>query len=149
MISGVHHAGFTVSDMDRSIAFYRDVLGLRVIYDSGQDGIRIKGPVTDNLTGCPGTEVRIAAIAAGEGVIELLQYTPAGKPRRDNMTSDIGNGHIGIRTDDIQELYHKLLANGTRLHCEPQDVGSGWAMYFRDPDGIVLEAIEGKLRFDK
>ncbi len=51
MISGVHHAGFTVSDMDRSIAFYRDVLGLRVIYDSGQDGIRIKGPVTDNLAG--------------------------------------------------------------------------------------------------
>ena len=42
MISGIHHTSFTVSDMERSIAFYRDVLGMKVDWDSLEAGVEFK-----------------------------------------------------------------------------------------------------------
>jgi len=77
--------------------------------------------------------------------IELVQYMPTGKPLVDNKASDTGSTHICFMTDNIQELYQKLLAIGVRLHCTPQHIGFGWVMYFRDPDGIILEAAQGGL----
>jgi len=54
--------------------------------------------------------------------------------------------HICFKTRDISALYKKLLANNAKVHCSPQEGNSNLIMYFRDPDGIVLEAIEGKTR---
>ena len=56
LISTIHHTAFTVSDMERSLAFYRDILGMKVLWDSVQAGVEYKGPVCDKITGCPGTE---------------------------------------------------------------------------------------------
>ena len=47
MILGVDHASFTVSDMERTIDFYRDVLGMKVAYDSLEAGVENKGPICD------------------------------------------------------------------------------------------------------
>jgi catechol 2,3-dioxygenase-like lactoylglutathione lyase family enzyme len=55
MMSDIHHTSFTVSDMERSIAFYRDILGMKVVWDSVQAGAEFKGEIADNLTNCPGT----------------------------------------------------------------------------------------------
>ncbi len=145
MINGIHHTSFTVSNMERSVAFYRDVLEMKVVWDSVVAGVQFKGPVADNVTGCPGTEQHLVILALGGSRIELVQYTPTGKPLVDNKASDTGSAHVCFKTDNIQELYQKLLANKVRLHCPPQDHGFGWAMYFRDPDGIILEAAQGKL----
>ncbi len=143
MISDIHHMSFTVSDMGRSVAFYRDILGMKVIWDSVQAGVQLKGPVADNLTGCPGTELHIVFLSINEGLIELVQYTPTGEPLVDNKASDTGSAHVCFKTEDIQELYKRLSANGVRLHCTPQNMGDVWVMYFRDPDGIILEAMQG------
>lgn len=145
MISGIHHTSFTVKDMERSIAFYRDLLGLKVTWDSLAAGIQFKGEVADNVTGCPGTEQRLVFLAAGDSRIELVQYTPTGKSLVDNKASDTGSAHVCFRTENIQELYQKLSAKGVRLHCVPQDLGFASVMYFRDPDGIILEAVQGEL----
>jgi catechol 2,3-dioxygenase-like lactoylglutathione lyase family enzyme len=145
MINGMHHTSFTVSNMERSIAFYRDILGMKVTWDSVVAGVQFKGPVADNVTGCPGTEQRIVFLATGESRIELVEYTPTGKPLTGNKASDTGSAHACFKTDSIQELYHKLLANNVRLHCTPQNLDSARVMYFRDPDGIILEAAEGQL----
>ncbi|MFH1488607.1 MAG: VOC family protein [Pseudomonadota bacterium] len=143
MITGVQHASFTVSDMERSLAFYRDILGAEVVFDSVQSGVEFKGPVCDNLTGCPGSELHIAFLRFGDSLIELIAYTPAGKPLEDNRACDTGSAHVCLQTENIQELYKKLKEKGVRLHCPPQSLGGVWAMYFRDPDGIILEAMQG------
>ncbi len=144
MFTGIHHTSFTVSDMDRSIAFYRDILGMELTWDSKAAGVEFKGPVADAVTGCPGTEQRIAFLTLGEGRLELVEYTPTGKPQTDNKPSDTGSAHLCFRTDDIQEVYRKLVANNVRLHCAPQDNGPAIVIYFRDPDGCVLEATQVK-----
>ncbi len=143
MVTGIHHTSFTVSDMEKSIAFYRDILGMKVVWDSVEAGVEFKGPVADAITGCPGTEQRIVFLSIGDDQIELVQYTPTGRPLEDNKAGDTGSAHVCFKTENIQELYQKLSANGLRLHCEPQDLGFGWVMYFRDPDGIILEAMQG------
>jgi catechol 2,3-dioxygenase-like lactoylglutathione lyase family enzyme len=144
MITGIHHTSFTVSDMERSIAFYRDTLGMKVVWDSAQAGVQFKGPVADNITGCPGTEQRLVFLSINGSLLELVEYTPTGKPLGDNKAGDTGSAHLCFTTEDIQDLYQKLSTSGVRLHCTPQDVGFGWVMYFRDPDGIILEAMEGE-----
>ena len=145
MIHGIHHTSFTVSDMERSIAFYRDVLGMKVTWDSRREGVEFKGPVADNVTGCPGTEQRLVFIAIGNSRIELVEYTPKGRDLTENKASDTGSAHVCFETDNIQDLYQKLTARGLRLHCVPQDIGFAQVMYFRDPDGIILEAVQGQL----
>ncbi len=145
MIGGIDHTSFTVSDMERSIAFYRDVLGMKVTWDSHAAGVEFKGPIADNVTGCPGTEQRLVFLVAGDSRIELVEYTPTGKALLNNKASDTGSAHVCFKTDNIQELYQKLAARGLRIHCIPQDIGFAKVMYFRDPDGIILEAVEGEL----
>jgi catechol 2,3-dioxygenase-like lactoylglutathione lyase family enzyme len=144
MVSGIHHTSFTVSNIDKSIAFYRDVLGMDVTWDSKKEGQVFKGPVADAITGCPGTEQRIVFLAAEGGQIELVEYKPRGKALVGNKASDVGSAHVCFRTKNIQELYQKLLKNSVHIHCMPQDLGFVRAMYFRDPDGIILEALEGE-----
>lgn len=145
MMKGIDHTSFTVSDMERSIAFYRDIMGMNVAWDSTAEGVRFKGPEADRVTGCPGTEQRLVFLTIGDSRIELVEYTPTGKALVDNKASDTGSAHVCFKTDNIQGFYQKLLANGVRLHCAPQHIGFGWVMYFRDPDGIILEAAQDGL----
>lgn len=140
MITGIHHASFTVSDMERSIAFYRDLLDMKVDWDSKVTGVEFKGPVHDRVSQCPGTEARIVFMTLGDARLELVEYTPTGKALVDNKAGDTGSAHLCFRTDDIHELYENLSANGVQLHCSPQDNKRSWVFYFRDPDGIILEA---------
>jgi len=146
IVNTIHHTAFTVSNMERSIAFYQDILGMKVLWDSVQAGVEYKGPVCDKITGCPGTEQQIVYLGIGGGFLELVEYTPTGKPLENNKASDIGASHVCFKTDDINALYEKLLANNVKVHCSPQEGISNLIMYFRDPDGIILEAIEGKTK---
>jgi glyoxylase I family protein len=146
MISSIHHSAFTVSNMERSIAFYRDVLGMKVLWDSVQEGVKYEGPICDKITGCPGTKQRVVYLGIAGDFLELVEYTPKGKPLENHKASDIGSGHVCFKTDDINALYEKLLANNAAVHYSPQDRTTALIMYFRDPDGIILEAIEGKTR---
>ena len=146
VINMIHHTAFTVSDLNRSIAFYRDILGMKVLWDSVQAGVPFKGPECDRITGCPGTEQHLVYLGIGEGILELVEYSPRGKTLNDHKASDIGASHICLKTEDINALYEKLLANNVVVHCPPQNRGQLSVFYFRDPDGIILEAIEGKTR---
>jgi len=145
-IKTIHHTAFTVSNLERSISFYRDILGMKVLWDSVQAGVAYKGLVCDQITGCPGTEQHLVYLGIGEGILELVEYSPTGKPLKDHKASDVGATHVCFKTDDAQALYEKLLANNVTVHCPPQNRGELSVFYFRDPDGIILEAIEGKTR---
>ena len=146
VIKAIHHTAFTVSNLERSIAFYRDILGMKILWDSVQAGVAYKGPVCDQITGCPETEQHLAYLGIGEGILELVEYSPTGKLLENHKASDVGSSHVCFKTDNAQVLYEKLLANNVTVHCPPQNRGELSVFYFRDPDGIILEAIEGKTR---
>lgn len=139
MAIGIHHSSITVSDMQRSVAFYRDVLGFEEIWSSDAAGWVLEGPVADAVTDCPGTRQRLVFLRAGESLVELVEYEPMqDQPQR--KASDCGGMHICFVTEDIDALYDRVVASGMRTHCEPQQVSEdARVFYFRDPDGAILE----------
>jgi catechol 2,3-dioxygenase-like lactoylglutathione lyase family enzyme len=147
-VIGILHTGLTVSDLDRSIAFYRDLLGLEVIarWDSGQPYLRA-------IVGYSDAELRIALLrlpGPGGAVghhIELLEYRRPRGARGDASTYNPGNGHVAFMVDDLEAIYADLKGRGVRFKSAPVDIthgrnAGGRAVYFFDPDDITLEMIQ-------
>lgn len=143
LVHGVHHVSRTVSDMDRSLHFYRDLLGLRVVLDT-----EMRGEMLSREVALEGAHLRLVELAAdGDSeLLELLQYfAPDGAPFPANARcSDIGAHHIALAVANIGAAYRNLLAQGVRFTCDPQEVDAGyfaghWTAYCHDPDGLIVE----------
>lgn len=141
MILGVHHSCVIVSDMDRSLAFYRDILGLKIL-NVGESG----GEETSQGVGVKSAKLKAAMLKAGDDIVELIQYVnPKGKPY-DRLPCDIGNMHIAFRVSDINKMYGELIKKGVKFNALPLEfktvhTKSLW-VYFKDPDGAQLELVE-------
>ena len=142
MIEGVHHTSRTVGDLDRSLAFYRDLLGMRVALDTEMSGDMLAAEVA-----LPGAHLRMVLLETGGGAyLELLQYhAPQGASLPDdNGCADIGAHHVALLVGDIEAAFHGLSDQGVRFTAPPQEVDSGlltghWTAYCYDPDGLVVE----------
>jgi len=137
-VRGVYHTSFTVSDIDRSVAFYRDILGMELL-EQGE----ASGQTVETILGMPGARLKIAFLKAGDQMLELFEYlSPKGKPY-DRRSCDVGPCHVAFFVADINEAYKTLSAKGVPFKSAPQAVEMGgethWACYMTDPDGITLE----------
>jgi glyoxylase I family protein len=142
-VSSIGHTGITVSDLDRSIRFYRDVLGLPV-----SEPVRCTGEMFEKVTGVHGAEIDVSFVRAPGHVIELLCYRkPEGRVRSSLRSCDPGFWHLALKVSDID----RVVAAVGRAAFEPlsavQRVGDGplkglKVVYVRDPDGVVLELLE-------
>jgi catechol 2,3-dioxygenase-like lactoylglutathione lyase family enzyme len=142
MIRGVHHTSRTVSDMGRSLRFYRDLLGLNVALDT-----EMQGEMLEREVAMPGARLRFVLLATGgETFLELLQYhAPSGEPLRpDAKPADVGSHHVALLVDDIASAHRTLTAAGVEFTYPPQEVDAGafrghWTAYCYDPDGLFVE----------
>jgi len=142
MIRGVHHTAISTGNLERALGFYRDLLGLRVVFEFAWP---VGTEVADRVTGLVGSSARAVMLSAGNAIIELFQYgSPAPKaadPRR--PVCDHGITHICLDVTDLDSEYARLKAAGMEFHCPPQDIGMGIrTTYGRDPDGNVVELQE-------
>jgi len=142
MILSTNHTSFTVSDLDRSIAFYRDILGFELISLASREP-----SFAAKVTGIPGAHLKVAYVQAPGHRIELIQYlAPPGK-KLDLATNNIGCGHLAFNVDDLKKMYIEMNAKGVPFKSEPLEVPAGpnkggYAVYFTDPDGVTLEFIQ-------
>jgi catechol 2,3-dioxygenase-like lactoylglutathione lyase family enzyme len=142
----VESVGLTVSDLDRSIAFFRDVLAFRV-----ESVVENHGPEHEALEGVFGLRTRVARLALGEERLDLTQYlAPEGRPIPvDSRSNDGWFQHVAIIVSDMERAYAHLRAHGVRhASSGPQrlpdwnpDAGGIEAFYFKDADGHVLEVL--------
>jgi len=138
-----NHVGVCVSDLGRSIAFYRDLLGFNVAYERGE----VTAEYMPRLVGIPGARLKIAGLDIPGLHLDLIEYIePNGAPTA-GPPNDVGNVHIGFTVDDMWAAYNALSAAGVPFKCEPvsPSIGpnkGGWAVYFTDPDGTTLEMIQ-------
>jgi len=138
-----HHIGITVSDLNRSIPFYRDLLGFKVAYERGE----VKAEYMPRLVGLEGARLKIAGLDLPGLHLDLVEYIAPEGSRTVGRTSDVGNGHLGFTVDDIWAAYHRLKSAGVAFKSEPVSITQGpnkggWGVYFTDPDGITLEMIQ-------
>ncbi|MDO8303349.1 MAG: VOC family protein [Sedimentisphaerales bacterium] len=136
-IPGLGHVGLSVSDMQRSLAFYRDIMGMEVVLQ-----LDIVDDRQARVIGVPGTKCRIAHLRLGDGVLELFEYyQPRGQNKAQTMQQrDHGIVHIGFEIDDFHERVELLKRNGVKFVGEPVEFRPGvWVLYFYGPDGEVCE----------
>lgn len=140
----LHHTGLTVSDLERSLLFWRDAMGMEVLFQQEKAGGYLEA-----IVGEPGAHVRMAHLAfGGEGPrIELFQYlSPSGGQHR-SRPADQGFAHVCVACDDLDERLEELSAAGGVPFSDPVviDTGvnrGGRGVYLRDPDGHVVELFE-------
>jgi catechol 2,3-dioxygenase-like lactoylglutathione lyase family enzyme len=147
--SRFHHTGYTVSDLDRSVAFYRDLLGCEVIATQEKQGGYLAA-----IVGYPDAHVRMAHLRLpdGEHVLELFEYLAPAGSRADVEPRNVGASHLCLVVDDLQALYERLRERGVDSFVSPPvevDTGintGGHGLYLRDPDGITVELFQPPAR---
>jgi glyoxylase I family protein len=141
MIKGIHHAGIGVRDMEVSLRFYRDLLGLEVTGDA-----ETEGPLVGEIVGLSAeTKVRIVHLKCSENQeLELFEYM---KPGTSTFSSDFrqcdgGVIHVALEVDNLMEMYEKLHGEGVNFNSKPYNLGGHLCVYMRDPDGITVELMQ-------
>lgn len=135
------HTGFTVANLDRSISFYRDVLGLSLI--SQQVGT---AEYLSTVTGFPGVQIKLAflQVDGDDHILELLEYVSHPGETTPRDTNRPGNGHLCFVVDDVVACYEELRVKGVHFVSSPVEITAGVhrgakVVYLRDPDGFTLE----------
>ncbi len=142
--TGIDHVSVTCGDLDRSLAFYRDLLGVALRGRGEEDG---SGEF--EITGISNPKVRWADLELSGGqVLELIEYErPRGTPVR-SEPNDPGATHISLRVPDADAACERLRAAGVSVRSDPVtiDAPGAWngarAFYAADPDEVTVELIQ-------
>jgi catechol 2,3-dioxygenase-like lactoylglutathione lyase family enzyme len=143
-IVAADHTGITVSNLEHSLAFWRDVLGFEVSHTAHQ-----MGELATEITGVEGAEIKLAVLKTPGGhKIELLEYlAPADRKDADLRPCDVGSVHVALLVDDLDGVLEHIAASGWQPAGKPQVLTIGpnagkRVVYVRDPDGTTIELMQ-------
>jgi catechol 2,3-dioxygenase-like lactoylglutathione lyase family enzyme len=143
-IVSADHTGITVSNLERSLAFWRDVLGFEFSHTAHQ-----KGDLAQEITGVEGAEIKLAVLKTPGGHrIELLEYlAPADRKRANLRPCDIGFVHVALLVDNLDLVVERIAASGWEAAGKPQTLKTGpnagtCVIYVRDPDRTTIELMQ-------
>jgi catechol 2,3-dioxygenase-like lactoylglutathione lyase family enzyme len=137
------HTGITVSNLERSLAFWRDVLGFELSHRAHQTG-----ELAREITGVDGAEISLAVLKAPGHKIELLEYhAPADQKHVDLKPCDVGSVHVALTVDNLDAVLSAIAASGWQAAGKPQTLTTGpnagkRVVYVRDPDGTIIEFMQ-------
>lgn len=144
-VVGAHHTSYSVIDMASTLAFYRDLLGFTVVNERPE----VTSSYFRQVIGFPDAVVYavVMQIPGTNHYLELLQYKHPRGTAQDLTPNNPGSSHIAYLVDDLRAMYPKLKDAGVQFISEPVylDEGpntGGWALYMKDPNGIIIELFE-------
>jgi catechol 2,3-dioxygenase-like lactoylglutathione lyase family enzyme len=142
MIQCLNHVGISVANLERALAFYRDLLGLEVLVHRP-----FAGRHYEMILGLEGASGRVAFLKSRLGglQIELFEFErPTAKPGDPHRpVCDHGITHFCLEVKGIEGEYERLKTAGVVFHCPPLEyAGQVKVTYGRDPDGNVFELLE-------
>ena len=126
--TGVHHVAFATADMDRTVRFWRDLLGMRLVYAYGRQGYRQYFFEISRGT--------LVSFFEWEGV-ERIPYRRHGEPVTGPFTFD----HLSIGVPDLESLWRlsDILAGADQPVSDVIDHGFIYSIYSYDPNGTPIE----------
>jgi len=142
-IIAADHTGITVANLERSLSFWRDVLGFELSHRAHH-----AGDLASEVTGVPGAEISLAVLKGYGHKIELLEYcAPADRKRVDPRPCDVGSVHVAFTVDNLDAVLSAIAASGWKAVGKPQILKTGpnvgkRVVYVRDPDGTTIEFMQ-------
>ena len=135
----LNHMGVTVRDLEQSIAFYRDVVGMELFSRR-----RMQGDWFDTLTHNSGADIDVAMLRMEGLTLQLVQYLAAGGTSLPLAHHNVGNPHLCINVDDVDAKHREALARGGLDPTPIVDImGLGIrSFYVHDPDGLPVEFLK-------
>ena len=149
-ISEIHHVAINVSDLERSVAFYRDALGFRKVLD-----MKANTPANARMLRMPAKGFNIRSIMMVQGTstmgeIELIQVEPMVEmPTPPKRPNDLGVWVISfeVKGEPLAAVVKRLRDQGVRFFSDVEEIDlEGYApmkaVIFEDPDGNLLELVQ-------
>ena len=129
----VRHFGIVVSDIDKALWFYKDLIGLEVSKD-----LQESGPYIDNFSALKDVNVRTVKMTSPNGgMVELLYYDS-------HPEGPTGCSHVAFTVQNLDKVYKEFSEHGIHFNSPPQLSPDGYAKvtFCRDPDGSLVELVE-------
>jgi len=142
-IFATNHTSFTVSNLDRTVAFFRDALGFEVTSKASRNPALIQ-----RITGVEGADVMIAYVRGSGHSLELIEYVgPSDRSSVYARPCDVGFAHVAYDVDDIDAAIgasssHDVKPIGPVTVIDRGPNQGSRVAYLRDPDGLTIEFIE-------
>ena len=143
-VTGFFHGGITVDEMDRSLTFYRDGLGLEIEFDRMLDA-----PYLKEVLGLSFDAIRAVYLKIpGGGFVELLEYRGIERLPAASRPCDPGAGHLCLFVDDVEAVHDRLAGLGFDARsASVVDITAGpnagaRSAYIADPDGYYIELFQ-------
>ncbi|WSQ14299.1 VOC family protein [Streptomyces sp. NBC_01231] len=144
-----NHICIIVSDLDRSLLFYQDLLGFKnVLVETTEPGNLFDSSTLDDILGVKDAATRIVVVADKDGA--TLELQQAANPRSTKAPDEYlrygktGITELGIDVPDIDDLFQRVKAAGIEVQTDYI-----WSPYpgtrsflFYDPDGALIQAME-------
>jgi len=141
LIKETRHFGIAVKNMDKSIWFYRDLLGLKIVREMNEYGEYI-----ENMLQVKNVRVKTVKLSANNGItlIELLEFKSHPKESLGQKIFDLGPSHIAFTVNDLDECYDFLSSKEIKFNSPPQISPDGYAKvcFCYDPDNTPVELVE-------
>jgi catechol 2,3-dioxygenase-like lactoylglutathione lyase family enzyme len=143
-VTGFFHGGITVDDMDRSLIFYRDGLGLEIEFDRMLDAPYLKEVLGMSFDAIRAVYLKIP----GGGFVELLEYRGIERLPAASRPCDPGAGHLCLFVDDVEAIHDRLAGLGFHARsASVVDITAGpnagaRSAYIADPDGYYIELFQ-------
>jgi catechol 2,3-dioxygenase-like lactoylglutathione lyase family enzyme len=153
MLIAYWHFSFTVSDIERSIDFYQNVIGMKLVHTQEQHN-----EYTARLVAYENAHLKVAQLTVANmqqqrsgHLLELVQYVYPECLPTDTATCRTGSAHLAFQVEDCWAEYNRMQALGVRFKSEPQHITAGinkggYTCYFLDPDDITLEILQAPPR---
>ncbi len=138
----LRHVGITVKDLEKSLFFYRDLLGFTVAREMNESGSFIDS--ISKLLNVKVKTVKLNAPNNGGGMIELLCYESHKHDVSYRQITHCGISHFALTVSDIEAIHSKLTENGIAFNCEPllSDDGGAKVTFCRDFENNLIEIVE-------
>lgn len=143
MVVGTNHTSFTVSDVNRSVAFFREVIGLELVSMEPRDPAVIAA-----MTGIEGAEVMVAYLRGQGHTMEMVEYlAPEDREHVRLRPCDVGFVYVAYDVSDLDSVIEAARDHDVKPISPPLTLDKGpnrgsRVAYLRDPDGITLEFVE-------
>ena len=144
-IIAADHTGITVSNLERSLDFWQNVLGFEFSHRAHQTS-----EMASQITGVAGAEIKLAVVKAPGGhKIELLEYLAPPDRKKDAhlRPCDVGHVHVAVTVENLDGILEKIATSGGKVAGKPQTLKTGpnagkRVVYVRDPDGTTIEFMQ-------